>query len=630
LLRRRCLLALAILAAAPIAAEAQTSKGPPITLAFDATDAPRRILHATLTIPAQPGPLTLYYPKWIPGEHGPTGPVTDLAGLKITAAGKVIAWRRDDLDMYAIHCKVPAGADAVEVSLSFLTPPGGSGFTSGGSCTPQLAVLSFNQVLLYPSGRPTRQIECRASLKLPAGWKLGTALPVRKQQGQTTEFETVSLDTLVDSPVLCGAHFREIALGPTSGPPHYLAMACDSAAGLQISPAMKENLDRLVVEAHKLFGSRHYRSYKFLLALSDNIAHFGLEHHESSDNRVPERMLLEDRMRKSTWAMLLPHEFVHSWNGKYRRPADMVTDDFQQPQKTRMLWVYEGLTQYLGYVLTARCGLWTPERFRDNLAGIAEWAQNQRGRTWRPLEDTATAAQLLFYARGDWSALRRSVDFYDEGVLLWLEIDTLIREKTKGKRSLDDFCRRFYGGEDGKPSLRPFTLNDLVADLNAVLEYDWKEHLRKRVAAPTPTPPLEGIERAGWKLTYSDKPSDLQQGNEGEQKLIDLSASVGLALKEDGTVIDVIPGKAAHKAGVGPGMKLIAVNGRRYSASLLREALAATKKGVKLELLLENGEFFRTYALEYAGGERYPRLERDAGRPDLLMAIVAPLQKTEK
>jgi predicted metalloprotease with PDZ domain len=303
----------------------------------------------------------------------------------------------------------------------------------------------------------------------------------------------------------------------------------------------------------------------------------------------------------------------------------MITDDFQKPQRTRLLWVYEGLTQYLGVVLAARCGLWTDEQFRDNLAQIAEWAQNQRGRTWRPLEDTAVAAQLLYASRADWASWRRSVDFYDEGILLWLDIDTLIRQKSDGKRSLDDFCRRFHGGEGGAPRVKGYTLDELAADLSAVVAHDWKRLLIERVTATTAAAPLDGVKRGGWRLGYGAKRTGLHETREGDDKVIDLTASVGLLLKEDGTVGDVIPGKAAHRAGVGPGMKLIAVNGRRWSAPVLRAAVKETKAGRKLELLLENGEFFRTLALAYREGERYPRLEREAGAPDLIAAIVRPL-----
>jgi predicted metalloprotease with PDZ domain len=616
-------LTLAAVLAAPTPARAQ----PPVvnmSIEFDATEAPRKFLQARMHIPARPGPLTLYYPKWIPGEHGPTGPITDLAGIKISAAGKPVAWHRDEVDMYAIHCQVPAGAEGIDVALNFLLPAAQAGFSAGASATANLAALNWNQVLLYPKGPPARNIRCRPSVRVPAGWKVGSALTVVKSEGAVTEFAPVSLETLVDSPVLCGVHLREVPLVAADGLPHSVVLVCDSAAGLEMSPQLKENLDRLVVEAGKLFGARHYKQYKFLVTLSDRVAQFGLEHHECSDDRMPERILLHDQIKKGGWAALLPHEYVHSWNGKYRRPADMVTSDFQQPQRTKLLWVYEGLTQYLGVVLTARAGLWTEQQFRDNLAQIASWAQNQRGRTWRPLEDTTVAAQLLYNARGDWAAWRRSVDFYDEGVLLWLEVDTIIRNKTKGQKSLNDFCRRFHGGKSGPPELKPFTFDEMVADLDAVVAHDWKGLLEKRLTGTGERAPLEGIEKGGWKLGYAAKPSDLHTTRESDDRVIDLTAAIGLLLRDDAQVADVVPGSVAHKAGVGPGMRVIAVNGRRFTATGLREALAATSGGKqKVELLVENGDFYRTLPLDYRDGERYPMLERGAGM-DLLAAICAP------
>jgi predicted metalloprotease with PDZ domain len=308
----RALAALTALTLIGVQARGQAPKAQPLTVEVDLTEAPRKLLKARLVIPARPGPLKLYYPKWIPGEHGPTGPITDLAGVKLTAAGKAVPWRRDEVDMYALHCTVPEGADAVEVRLNFLTPATTAGFSSGACCTHSLAVLNWNQVILYPAGRPARAIECRASLRLPQGWKLGTALPGSRTEGETTSFPAVSLEELLDAPVICGAHLRDLPIGPAGGVPHSVAIACDSAAALEVSPALKADLDRLVEEAYKLFGARHYRAYKFLLALSDQVAHFGLEHHESSDNRVPERLLVNDRMKKGLWATLLPHEYVQS------------------------------------------------------------------------------------------------------------------------------------------------------------------------------------------------------------------------------------------------------------------------------------------------------------------------------
>ncbi len=620
--RATLIVACFLLAAAPLHAQA------PITLDLDATDAPKKLLHARLTIPAKPGKLTLVYPKWIPGEHGPTGPITDLAGLKISAGGKRIAWQRDQEDMFAIHCDVPAGADSVEVSLDFLLATTKDGLTSASSSSAKLAVISWNQVLLYPKGAKIQEMQCRASLRVPDGWKIGTALPVEKEGKGTTAFGPVSLETLVDSPVLCGAHFREVPLGSEDGPRHYLLLACDSAAGLEMTPEQKEHYDHLVAEAGALFGTRHYKSYRFLLALSDQLAHFGEEHHESSDNHVDERMFLDSdaRLYSST---LLSHEFTHSWNGKYRRPADMIVDDFQKAIRTRELWVYEGLTEYYGMVLAARCGLYTPEQFRDHLSWIADWAINQKGRTWRPLEDTTIAAQLLYQAPHGFQARRRGVDFYDEGVLLWLDADTLIREKTQGKKSLDDFCRLFHGGKGGAPAVKGYTFDDVVKGLNEVVEHDWKAFLTKRLTATDPMPPLDGIARGGWKLGYDDKRNEYQSANDAENKQLDLSATLGLVVKEDGGVVDVIPDKPADRAGLAPGMKVLAVNTRRYSFEVLHTAVAATKKDDSgVQLLVENGEFFQTYKLGYQGGEKYPRLERDeAVKGDLIGEIIKPLTK---
>lgn len=596
-----------------------------IALDVDATDVARRILHARLVISTMPGPLALYYPKWIPGEHGPTGPITDLAGLKINADNKAIQWHRDETDMYAIHCVVPDGTKAIEVSLDFLSaPPLIGGFTSGCIATTQLTVINWNQLLLYPEGRSMREIEYKASLTLPEGWELATALLIESQSEQRTRFATVSLETLIDSPVLCGKHFREVPIGSTTDPPHFIEIACDGEAGLDLDPESKANFDRLVAEAHALFGAWHYKSYRFLVALTDLMIPFGLEHHESTDIRLPERALIDEKPRLGYF--LFPHEFAHSWNGKYKRPADMVTLDFQQPVRTNLLWVYEGLTEYLGFVLAARSGFYTPEQFRDVLAYLSEWDQNQRGRSWRPLEDTTVAAQLLYNARPDWAAWRRGVDFYDEGLLIWLEIDTIIRQETQGQRSLDDLCRRFFGKQSGPPAVESYTLDDIAAALNDVASYDWKSFLMERVTSTTPQTSIGGIERSGWHLVYTDTPSEFQKLWDGICNRADLSASIGIWVSEDGSVIDIVPGKAADHAGIGPGMKLVAVNSRRFSLEVLKNAIKATKKDNQpLEFLVENGGFFASYSLDYHEGEKYPKLEQDTKQTDLLVQIVKPL-----
>jgi predicted metalloprotease with PDZ domain len=604
------------------AAATEPAGSRPIEIHLDATQAPRRLLRAHLIIPARPGPLTLFYPKWIHGEHSPAGPIVDMAGLTLRAAGTSVPWQRDEVDLYAFHCTVPEGADAVEATLEYLAPSSKDTFTPC-AMTARLAMLHWHVVLLYPRGRPVGELRARASLTLPTGWKAGTALPVVGIRGTLTEFDTVSLETLVDSPVLCGAHFREIRLGTSGGPPHFLVAACDSAAGLEVGPELRTKYERLVAEAGALFGGHHYRSYRFLLALSDQICSDGIEHHECSDNRAPEHFLVDDIYRPYRAAWLLPHEYVHSWNGKYRRPQGLATADFQQPMRTRLLWVYEGLTQYLGYVLTARSGLYTPEASRANLALIGDWAANQAGRSWRPLEDTAVAAPHLYGARDDWAARRRGVDFYDEGALLWLDVDTLLRSKSGGRKSVDDFCREFFGG-DGPPEVKTYTLEDIVQALDRVVAHSWKAHLQRRLRAMGADPPLDGLARSGWRLRYRSEPGEMFQARQDEDDSVDLSSSIGLLLQDDGTVADVVPNKAADRARIGPGMKLLAVNGRRWTAERLREAIAATRRGGKLELLLENGDFFETHAMEYTAGARFPELTRDHARPDLLSDIFRP------
>lgn len=604
----------------------------PILLSVDATEAPRKLFHVKLTIPVAPGPLTLVYPKWIPGEHGPTGPITDLAGLKFSAGGQQVSWRRDLAEMYAFHCEVPAGASAIDVELDFLSPTALGGFSSAASATSKLAVLNWNQLLLYPEGSRAADVTFVASLRLPPGWRYATALPVEKDSAPQIEFKPVSLETLVDSPVIAGTHLRVFPLTGEGQPPIEIDAVADSEAALEMNAETANHYVDLAAEALALFGGSHFNQYRFLLALSDHVASFGLEHHESSDNRIPERGLLDDNLRKVN-ADLLPHEFVHSWNGKYRRPADLATSDYQQPMKTDLLWVYEGLTQYLGRVLTSRSGLLTQEETREVLAWTAASLDHSPGRSWRPLVDTAVAAQLLYNAPKAWAAWRRSTDFYDEGVLIWLEADTIIRRQTKSKRSLDDFCKRFHGGW-GQPGVKTYTLDDVVKMLNDVAPFDWKSFFDDRVYRINPRAPVGGIEGSGWRLDYSEKPNDFIKGAEAAQKIIDLSFSLGVKINNDssssdyGEIVDVIPGQPAAKSRVAPGMKLVAVNGRQWSAEVLHDTLAATHDTTdRFDLLMDNGEFLKTYSLDYHKGERYPHLFRNTSEPDLLQQILKPVTK---
>ena len=619
---------LAVLSLVSLSLHAQT----PVKLKVDASDAARRLFHVQISMPAKPGPMTLMYPEWIPGEHGPTGPIANLVGLKIEAGGKTVPWRRDSDNMYAFHLQVPAGAATLDVAFDFISPPESGGFTSGASTTSELAVLNWNQVLLYPQGSQPDAYQYQATLTVPTSWRYGTALPIQRESGNQIEFQPASLTTMVDSPVSAGAHYRTFELGGLQGTPHYLHVAADSDRALEASPELIDHFKSLVAEAGALFGAHHYRSYHFLYTLSDHVAHFGLEHHESSDDRTGERSLIDpDVLRASGY--LLPHEFVHSWNGKYRRPSGLISGGrdggYDTPMKGDLLWVYEGLTNYLGEILAPRSGLWSPDDYRDSLAETAAELDHKYGRTWRPLEDTAVAAQVLYEAGNDYQSLRRSVDYYAEGTLIWLEADVAIRQLSKGARSLDDFCRAFHGGPSGPAALKPYDFDDVVAALNAVQPNDWAGFLNQRLRSTDAHAPLGGIERSGWKLTFDAVRSDFWKAREDTRKVTDLTYSIGMLIaNEDATVSDVRYGGPAQKAGIAPAVKLIAVNARQYTPTALREAIAQTVTNPKpLELLVKNGEFYQTFRIDYQGGEKYPHLTRDAATPDLLTAIISPQVK---
>ena len=597
---------------------------PTIQIAVDATQAPRRIFHAHLTIPASPGTLTLYYPKWIPGEHGPTGPIQGLTGLKFTAGGQELKWRRDLLDGWTLHVEVPPGASSVQAALDFVSPSdmGGQGiYTGGANATDKMAVISWNTLLLYPEGWTSDELKYEASLRLPAGWKFGTSLATASQ-GPEIKFAPVSLTMLVDSPVITGEFLRVVPLA--DNPQTEMDIAADSAAALDAPAEVLDRYKQLVDQAQKLFGAHHYRDYHFLYSLSDHVAHFGLEHHESNDSRVGERSLVDETPRLLAGG-LLPHEYVHSWNGKYRRPADLTTPDYEKPMQTDLLWVYEGLTSYLGDVLSARSGLRTPEQLRDVVALIAADLSHMSGRSWRNLQDTADGVPAMQGAPNQWRSWRRDLDYYDEDVLNWLWVDVIIRQQTKGQRSLDDFCKLFHGGQSGPPMVKTYTFDDIVNTLNQVAPYDWRKFWTERLTNHGPGAPMGGIEGSGWRLMYDDNPSELWKAEDESHKNVNAAYSIGLLLRTDGVILDTIEGLPAAKAGIGPGMKVVAVNGRAFSADVLRDALKAGKGGTApLELLVENADYFTTYKLDYHDGEKYPHLVRDASRPDLLSDIIKP------
>ncbi|HEX9163745.1 MAG TPA: PDZ domain-containing protein [Thermoanaerobaculia bacterium] len=599
----------------------------PIRITIDATDAPHDVLHSRLTIPATAGPLTLYYPKWIPGEHGPTGPIVQTAGLHIAANGQAISWSRDPREMYAMRVDVPSGANSITVDMDFLDPVGTGQFSGGGSMTPRLALVSWNSALLYPAAKSSDDVQYEPVLRIPNGWKYATALTTVSSNGSEIHFEPVTLTHLIDSPVLIGSILRKIDL-PVSNSPyrHTINIAADSDAAVVTPDDFAAMYGRLADEARALFGAEHFRHYDWLVTLSNNVEHFGLEHHESSDDRTREEILADADSRRDL-AGLLAHEYVHSWNGKFRRPAGLATANYEQPMTGELLWVYEGLTQYIGKLLDYRSGLWTPEYYREALALTASDLTPNAGRAWRPLEDTAVEAQLLYGSPREWSAYRRSVDFYEEGVLLWLDTDMTIRKLTGNKRSLDDFCKRFHGGSDGDPVVKTYTFDDVVRALNDVAPNDWASFLNQRLHSLT-SAPFGGIEMSGWRVIFNDQPNEAQSGPEKRNKSASYATSLGLWVGEEGRVSDVIPGTPAAKAGIVPGAMIVAVNGRKFTPEVLRNAVRDSKNASgPMQIIVSSGDFFTTASVDYRNGARFPHLEKIPNTPDWLSELGKPLAK---
>jgi len=607
-----------LLAAPSLAAQA-------IRLHVDLTDAPRNIYHAHLQFPVHSGEMSLVFPKWIPGNHRPSGPLGGLTGIRMEAAGHTLSWQRDAVEMYEFHVNVPAGVDTLDVSLDAITTLDSAG-GGGPAASSNLLDLNWNAVVLYPKGAKSDDVSLVPSVKLPAGWKFGTALPVATMAGDNVEFSPVSLTTLIDSPLIAGAHYRKVELTkPGVAPFHVMDLIADAEPDLSMTAQDEAAYQKLVAETGDLFGARHYRQYHFLLTLSDQVGEHGLEHHESNDSAAAERMLVDPELHM-LYASLVPHEFAHSWNGKYRRPSGLATANYQEPMIGDLLWVYEGLTEYLGDLLAERSGLWTEEQYREALAGTAAALDHRSGRTWRPLEDTARSVQTLRMMGSQWQNWRRGLDYYPEGELIWLEVDSLLRQQTHGQRSLNDFCRRFHGGESGPSKVVPYNFDDVVHTLNEVAPYDWAHLLRERVATTSSHAPLGGIEQGGWKLVYTDKPNVFTQALEKLAKFADFSYSLGFRVNEDGKLDDVIVGSPAYQSGLGSGMKLVAVNGRKWSPPVLRAALKAAQGSTQpIELLAENAQFFKTYSVAYHDGEKNPHLERVPDQPDVLGDILKPL-----
>jgi len=597
----------------------------PIAISVDASQVSQRILHAKLVIPVHPGPLTLFYPKWMPADHSPDGPVWNVAGLKFFANGQEIPWQQDLVDMYAFNLSIPTGVSSIEASLDFLisAPRPWIDFSASGAAN--LFVLMWNQVTLYPKGWPAADITFHPSLTLPKGWTFNTSLPISSQSGETISFAPVALDLLVDSPVQSGVFSRVYPLNPGENPPQELDVVSDDAWAIDVPPELIEHYKKLVAEATALYQSHHFRDYHFLLTLSDNIMGLGQEHHESSDDRVGQHELVDPNARLRM-AGLFPHEFSHSWNGQYRRPEGLATPDFQQPMKGDLLWVYEGLTDYLGTVLTGRSGLLTPEQSRDSIALTASMLEHRAGRRWRSLQNTANAAQILYFSVPEWSSYRRHTDFYQEAILIWLEVDTTIRKLTGDRKSMDDFCRGFYGGSDNQPVIKTYRFEDLISTLNGIAPYDWRTFFRARLDSTQPGAPLGGIEGGGWKLVYNDDPNEMLSAEDATSQSGDFTSSIGLRVKHDGSVIDVIPGMPAFESGLSPYQKIIAINGGEFSLEELKRAIHDSKANTaSIQVEAVNAGKESSHQINYHDGSRFPHLARVNEVSDYLDEILKPL-----
>ena len=591
----------------------------------DITDLDRRIIRVRQTIPvAGPGPLTLLYPKYLPGNHAATGPIQLLSGVTVTANGQRLEWLRDTLDPYAFHLDIPAGVTEIEVQFQQLTQPDSSNWRV--LMTQDMVNLQWEKAILYPAGYYSRQIQVAPSIVLPAGWKYGTALTTEARDGDVAAFETTDLYTLIDSPVFAGAHYRRIDIDPTGDQVH-LNLLADEEKGLAAADDQLKLYENMVLQADRLFGARHFDNYEFLFALTDQMGGIGLEHHRSSENTgKPE--FFTDWSKSAGDRGLLPHEYAHSWNGKFMRPADELTANHNVPTQNTLLWVYEGQTEYWGDVLAARAGLHSKEVALATLANVAAFYDNQPGRQWRALQDTNNHNLLGYRVPGQFpSWMRGTGDYYRESLLIWLDADTLIRAETDGRKSLDDFAKAFFGHDDGVWAPQGYTFDQVAATLNAVHPHDWADFLRERLDAvgPDARAPLAGLERGGWRLTYTDKPSDAEKAvSTGWAN--DFQYSLGFTLSGD-KIANVRWGGPAFEQGIGAGWSLTAVNGKAGSAEALRDAVTAAKDGSPVELLIKSGDRFRTVAFDYRDGLRYPRLERIEGPPDRLSDILAPRRR---
>jgi len=608
--------------AAPIAAPKDRAYAGDIRLSVDASDLERRIVHVHETLSGVGTDTVLLYPKWLPGTHAPEGTIDRLAGIRITANGAPVSWSRDPVDVFAFHVHPGSGVRSIDIDFDYLSPT--SPKVGAIEISRDILLLEWNELVLYPAGYFARQIPVEASLTLPVDWKLASALETMTASGRETKFKRVSLETFIDSPVYAGRYTARLDLDPNGAAPVHLNLFADRPELLAVKPEQLQAHRSLVQQAYKVFGSHHYAHYDFLYSLSDQVQQNGLEHHQSSEDGSDPDSFTEWN-KTASGRDLLAHEFTHSWNGKFRRPADLWTPNYNVPMQDSLLWVYEGQTQYWGQVLTARSGLWTQQQALDQLALTAAYYDVQAGRRWRALQDTTNDEIINPRRPMSWPNWQRFEDYYEESQLIWLDADTLIRERSQGKRSLDDFARTFFGIYEGSFTTVAYTFDDVVKALNTVEPYDWAAFLRARLDSVGKPAPLDGLRRGGYKLVFSDTPSELLKEHEDHSKRVNLLFSIGVEIDDkDGTVREVLWDSAAFKAKVTESSVLLAINGAAYSADVLKDAIRSAK-GTKLpiELIVKSGDRYRVLALDYHEGLRYPHLEREASAPARLDDILA-------
>jgi len=587
-----------------------------IALHVDASNLSQQVFRMRLSMPVRAGAMTLLYPQWAPGNHGPNIPLTQLAGLKFSADGKPLEWTRDPVNVYAFHVNVPQGATTLEAEYQFLSPLD----TSQGriTMTDDILGVQWQSVALYPAGYDARRITVQPTLTLPQGWQFASALEVEGRTGDEVRFKPHDLDTLVDSPLFAGRYFKRIDLAPGAKVPVMLNVVADNPENLDAKPEQIALHRAMVDQAVKLFGSQHYKHYDFLFAISDDFGGIGREHQQSSENGVKLGYFSEWN-RNEAGRELLPHEFVHSWNGKFRRPAGQNVPNFNTPLQNELLWVYEGQTQFWGKVLAARSGLVSQNHARDALAIDAARYDNTQGRDWRAMQDTVNDPIINGRRPIGWGNWQRSEDYYTEGMLIWLDVDTKIRELSGEKRGLEDFARAFFGVENGRVEALHYSFEDVVKTLNKIQKFDWAPFLRARLDGHGPGAPLDGLARAGWKLVYSDTPSDTGRASEERSKSTDFTYSLGFSVRQDGGVTGVIWDGVGFRAGLAANSTIVAVNNRVYKGDVLKAAVREAKDGKgPIELLVKKGNNLRTVTLDYKDGLRYPRLERIAGARDRL------------